>query len=209
MKTFSLSFHKDTISLKNTNEPTIVSQDLNYIFAAIKKLHEIHLKKMRVINFEAATKEFLLILTKKYINNKTNLIRDDYCSASPHSFNNWKNLLNVVMDHIIFIINVLNEEFINYIYNITVIESNINIKEHTITILIKNVENNRFLQATILLEEHIILSKNVLSKDQFSIKIIVGTKMGVIEFKPANQSEPISTTDISNSAFKNYPYQKN
>lgn len=183
MKTISLNFHDDTISLKSTDENTIVCQDLDNIFMAIRSLHKVHLKEIETLDFESGTEKALLVLIKGYINSRADLI-EDYYNTDSGLFNNWKCLLTSITDHITYIIDISKEKLENYSYNIKTIESNINMEKHTITIIIKNIENNRFLQATILLKEHIILSKNVQPKNRFSIEPIVATEMGRIRFEP-------------------------
>jgi len=150
-RTYTLTFDNQDITLaggKNLNVP-LKSQKLPTIFSKVKELHKEYTKEMIMIlsNFEPDTKEFLLVLTKNYL---------------VKHVNNWKSLIIATADYIEYIINVFMETYpkgkaYNYNYNVRLINSII--KEHTIVLIIKNMEDIVFCRQPFYLKKRVDYQK--------------------------------------------------
>lgn len=196
-KVYIIEFIGDEITLLGTQSKIVKSsQKIENIVVNIKTLHKNYIQEMKTINFEPETKRFLLDVVKNYLNEGIDL--EDYYDKDKKSFIDWKNLLHYITGEIK---HEINEEA----YHVKVMDSFADTEKHTITIIIENMEDNRILQAIILLEEeqdpfnnikdstpgkyNTVVCKdmeNIITEKQTCMKITVSTKMGVMEFKSFN-----------------------
>lgn len=170
-------FDKDVISLKATDSNTIISKRLSHILSKIKKLHPDHMKLFNPGSnkFETDTKSFLRQIIKSHLNAHIDSYMQRYYEKDRDTFTGWKNLLYDVIEEIQYQMDLDNfslvDQTILYRHKIKTISHSVNVKEHSINILIINTETESILRVTITLKRNIKV-----------IRPIISVKVGLILF---------------------------
>ena len=173
-KTYSIMFDQEFIILKATDSPTIISTRLSHIFSKIKKLHHDHMKSFDPGNkFETDTKAFLQYIIKCHLNAHIDSYIQRYYKKDTNTFTGWKNLLYGVIEEIEYQMDLDEEQTIPFRHKIRIINRSVNVKEHSISILIINTETESILRVNIILERDVKVFRSFIS-----------VKVGSILFEP-------------------------
>jgi hypothetical protein len=119
------------------------------------------------MKFKKDTDLFLQQIIKSHLNAHIDSYMERYYEKGRNIFKGWKNLLYGIIEEIQYQIEIDQElrypENIIYRHKIKLINHSVNVKEHSINILMINLETESILKVTITLERNVKVIRPIIS----------------------------------------------
>ena len=138
--------------------------------------HSINLKLVDEaiqMKFEKDTVLFLKRIIKSHLNTHIDSYMQRYYKKDRDTFTGWEKLLYGIIEEIEYQLDLDEEQTVLYRYKIKLINHSVNVKKHSINILIINTETESILKMTIMLKRVVKV-----------IRPIISVKVGFISFEP-------------------------
>ena len=123
--------------------------------------------------FETDTKAFLQHIINCHLNTHIDSYIQRYYKKDTDTFTGWQNILYGVIEEIQYQMDLDEEQTILYRHKIKLINNSVNVKEHSVNILIINTETEFILRVNIVLERDVKVFRSIIS-----------VKVGSILFEP-------------------------